>query len=377
MKNIPLCGACKVPLTVSRELEWETNGVISLTASPKNRMVFFESETIDRLFHGIEELIGMPIGHMVIESRSRETRRYVERALPPEVREIVNGRGGMEESVAAKMHGKERDAMLTAMRVITSSIMDLGFVYGYGDQRLGDLWDNGSDFPWRVSEIRNPYSLLFIIADNLGAIEAVEASEMQIRYEKKGIQTFRTQVYPGKHPVELKERLKHRRYDFKPGNITYPCCEECSIPLPVANRIWDMDAGTITDPETGRRMAIFGPASLDAICDDLEAELGRAIPTTVIEAMRRYGKAAWGVDNWNRDGLTFQQMTAVRGLGNLIHFEGDRNHLELKVENACFILPMVGMIQALVEMAYHAGNSSVEWEMAGDGDLFVDVKVHR
>jgi len=77
MKNIALCGACKVPLTVSRELEWEANGVISLNASPKNRMVFFESETIDRLFHVGEtgESLDTGLTHMSVFSKTSHAPR--------------------------------------------------------------------------------------------------------------------------------------------------------------------------------------------------------------------------------------------------------------------------------------------------------------
>ena len=47
-----VCDKCGVPIMVSRELNWEANGVISLASSPRNRMVFYESENIDQLFRG-------------------------------------------------------------------------------------------------------------------------------------------------------------------------------------------------------------------------------------------------------------------------------------------------------------------------------------
>lgn len=86
-----------MPLMISREHIWGSNGVISLAESAHNRMVFYESETIDRLFRGIEGMIGIPIEHIAIESRRRETRRFIERSLPPEARNIMEGRGGRKE----------------------------------------------------------------------------------------------------------------------------------------------------------------------------------------------------------------------------------------------------------------------------------------
>jgi hypothetical protein len=362
---------------VSTGLNWENNGVISLAASPRNRMVFFESETMDRIFGGIEELIGMPIEHIVIESRCRETKRYIERAFPPEVRKLIDSKESSLEERIERMTPEEKETLYATMRVITQSINDIARNYGYGDQRLGELWERGADYPWRIQEIHNPYSALFFAADNLGSVEAFEGIDMQVKYERTGDNTYRTEVYPGDHSLELKGRLKRRRYDFKPGDITYDRCTECGIPLTVAGREWDLDRGTITDQETGRRMAIFGPFSVDSICDDLEAELGDAIPATVIEATRRYIRTAWSLDRWNRDGLTFQQMIAVRGLGNLVSFEGDRDRLDMTIENSCLHLPMVGAVQALVEMAYRVDSSTVTWDLSEDGDLNLTVTVNR
>jgi hypothetical protein len=68
-------------------------------------------------------------------------------------------------------------------------------------------------------------------------------------------------------------------------------------------------------------------------------------------------------------------MIAVRGLGNLVHFEGDREHLDMVIENACLHLPVVGAVQALVELAYRVDGSRVEWSLAEDGDLSLTVRV--
>ncbi len=369
------CAQCGVPLMISRELNWESNGVISLKASPRNRMVFFESETIDRVFKNIEELIGIPIERIVIESRSRETRRYIERAFPPEIRSIIDGsRSGLGERMA-RMSPEERETLLATMKVITRSIIDIAKNYGYGEQMMSELWEKGADFPWREQRVRNPYSVLFFAADNLGSVEAFEGIEMQVRYEKIGEDAYRCEGFPGQHALELRERLKRRRYEFKPGDVHYDRCPRCGIPLAVASRRWDTEAGIITDQETGRRMAIFGPFSADAVFDDLESELGEAIPETVIEATRRYIRSAWNTENWNRDGFAFQQMIAVRGLGYLARFEGERHGLEMLIQNACLHLPMVGTVQALVEMAYQVEASTCEWELAEDGDLSITVKV--
>ena len=374
MNELELCPACGVPLIVSRNLYWENNGVIAVKASPGGRFVFFESDTIDQMLKGIEELIGLPIEHVVLESRSREARRYIDRSLPPELRkpfqDLVE-----KESSGSDIPPETKENLLALCMGVTQAVVDIGRAYGYGDQRLSDTWESSSALPWRIPVIRNPHSLLNFIGDQLGSVEAIEERDMQVRYEETEADTYRIEIYPGAHPVELKERLKRRRYEFKPGELQYERCTECEIPLEVAKRKWDVKEGTITDIDTGRRMAIFGPSAADAIFDDLEAELGESIPEMVIEAQRRYIRSAWGAERWNMSGAAFRQMMAVRGLGSIVHFNGDRDHLSLTIENSCFHLPIIGTIQALVELAYRAENSNVEWELAGDGDLSLTVTI--
>jgi hypothetical protein len=374
---IELCGRCGVPLMLSSEYEWGSNGVISLTQSSHNRMVFFESETIDRLFRGVEGMIGVPIEHIAIESRRRETRRFIERGIPPETRKMMEGVGGRKEGEGLNLPPEQRAAFLRTMKEVAQHNLDIGFVFGYGEQLMGDLWDTDADFPWRTRIIQQPYSVIFLVADVLGSVEAFESADMRVLYDQIERNVYRVEVYPGEHPLELTERLKRKRYDFKPGDIKFERCDECGIPMLVAHRIWSTDKGTIMDPETGRRMAVFGPMAMDSIFVDLEAEIGDVIPETIIEAQRRQIKIGWDVESWNRDGSTFQEMLAIRGLGNLTKFEGDRNHLDIVVENACLHLPMIGTAQALVELAYKAHSSTCEWELSDDGDLSLTININK
>ncbi len=372
---IETCGTCGVPLIVSNGLNWESNGVISLKNSPKNRVVFFESEPIEQLFKGVEELVGVPLEHLIIESRSRETRRYIQRAFPADVSKVLEGRGGRTEGQGLDLPPDEREKLLATMKTVSQAIIDISYAYGYGDQRMGGGWERGDDFPWRIQEIRHPYSLLFIAADNLGSVEAFESADMRVSYKETAPDEYEIKVYPGAHPVELADRLKRKRLDFKPGHIEYERCGECGVPLVVSYRRWDTARGTITDPETGRRFAIFGPLAMDAVFQDLEAELGEAIPAVVIEAQRRYIKNAWNIESWNKDGASFQQMVALRGLGNITRFDGQRTHLTLVVENASLHLLTIGTAQALVELVYKADSSTCDWELTEDGVLTLTITV--
>jgi hypothetical protein len=376
MNELELCPGCGVPLIVSRNLYWDTNGVIVVKASPRSRFVFFESDTIDEMLKGIEDMIGLPIEHIVLESRSREARRYIERSFPPALCEPI--RDYVSRKTAGENIPPETERGLMEMfKGVTQSIIDIGRAYGYGDQRLEDAWERGEAFPWRTQVIRNPHSKLNFIGDQLGSIEAIEGLDMKVEYTEMESGAYRVSMWPGGHPVGLAERLKRKRYDFKPGEILYDRCSECEIPLEVASRDWDIQKGAITDPATGWRMAVFGPSPMDAIFDDLEAELGEAIPEMVIEAQRRHIKSAWSSEAWNRPEKTFQHMFAVRGLGNLVDFEGDSDHLSVRIENSCYHLPVIGTIQALVELTYRVDGSDLAWELSEDGDLSVNVAMLR
>jgi hypothetical protein len=353
---------------ISGELLWESNGVIYSRSSPRNRWVFYESDNIDPLFGGIENLIGAPLNHIVIESRRREARKYLERAFPLEVRQLLHDRDD-----PTPLTEEERGTRFTVSKNITISVHDVARVFGYGDLTPGELWEAGDEHPWRSTNVRHPYSLPFQVAESLGSCEAFEGRDLWVDYRRTGDDTYRFDSFVSDHPLELKERLKRRHYDFKPGDLAYERCPGCGLPHEITRYLWDLDKGTIADPDTGRRMAVFGPYSLDSVFDDLADELGEAIPQTIIEAQRRYIKEAWSKDEWKRGAPDFQRLLALRGLGNLTGFEGDRSYLEVRISNSCLHLPMVGIVQALVEMVYNAEHTECTWELHDDGDLIVSV----
>jgi len=376
MRRRERCGKCGVPLLVSNEFEWQNNGVISLKGSPHNRIALFESRIIDNLFKGIEELIGMSVEHIVIESRRREVKRYIERSFPAWM---------IKPLVAVNEHLGEVFIVEHAIRMIrnpigksiTRKVLDVGRVYGYGDVIMGPLWKNGDIHPWRVNIIRNPHSVLFFAAEALASVEAFEGRDRWISYEDKGEDTYEYTAYPAEHPVELKDWLKRRRYEFKPGDITFERCSECGIPLEVARLEWDLEEGIIHDPESGRRMAIIGPFSMDSVLYDLEAELGSSIPEVVVEAQRKYVKSRIEGGYWRHGGTTFNRLAALRGVGNITRFEADEKRLHVNIENSCMPLLVLGMAQAIYETALGADGSTFEWRLDDDGDFEFTITLQR
>jgi hypothetical protein len=77
MADIEQCESCGVPKLIKGVFSWEDSGIISISYSPGARMVFYESGNIDNIFRGMEELIGIPIEHIVTERKRRDTRRFM------------------------------------------------------------------------------------------------------------------------------------------------------------------------------------------------------------------------------------------------------------------------------------------------------------
>jgi len=208
-------------------------------------------------------------------------------------------------------------------------------MHGYGRVEEGEGWDSGDEHPWRAATVSHPYSLPMWVAEMLGAVEAFEGIDHWAEYREIGENVHRVTTFPASHPLHFEGRLKRKLYEFKPGDIQLERCSSCGVPLDVARLKWDLEEGMITDPDSGWRMAIYGPSALQAVLDDLESELGADIPKAVIEAERRYVKSRVGGRNWRRGGTTFNRLSAIRGMGNITAFEADENRLSVTILNSC------------------------------------------
>lgn len=353
MAKIKRCSGCDTPLAVSREQVWNLNGTITQASDPDHRMLFYESDNLDRLFRGIEEIIGVPVERIVIESKAREVKEYVRKMVSPLKRRFARFRPGTV-------------AMVSRLAVT-------GRCYGYGDVSLSGHRRKGDDGDYITMSVDSPHSVLFSCGEYLGAWEAIDGRDNTVSYRKTGEDRYEITCRVGEHPIELAGRLASPAYRPRPGNTRLERCELCGVPLVVAAYDWDLGKGTIRHPETGTRMAVFGPAGLEAVLNDLETELGDAIPEAVVEAQRRYvhevmaGAGAWG------DLESYREMMAFRGLGNITEFEAGDSGMSIRIENPCLILVTVGMVQAFFELASGREMSSREYRLSEDGDLLISV----
>ncbi len=348
------CRNCGVPVYVSRGLIWHENGVVVQRRDPDHRMLFNESENLDHLFAGIEEIIGLPLEHIVIESKRRETREYVEKLLPYPARRV---------------------ARYVGLRAMIGYLGTTARAYGFGEIRLLEKRVRFREDDYVTMTVKNPHCLSFYCGENLGAWEAIDGRESRVEYEEvpPGSRNYRVTNRIGPHPVELSDRLAPPRYSYKPAMLDLERCPTCGIPRRVASCRWDLDSGIITDPETGRRMAIYGPSGLEAVLMDLETELGETIPEAVVESQRRYTRRTFRREELEGGREAVREMLAVRGLGFLSDWENGEKRLRLVLQNACLPLIMVGFFRGAYEIMTGREESGAEWEFRPDGDLVVEV----
>lgn len=346
------CASCGVPTLVGKELTWRDNGVIVQTKDPEHRMLFYESENLDQLFRGIEEIIGVPIGHIVIESKRRETREYVENLMPAAVRKV---------------------ARYVGLKAMIRRLSVSGMAYGFGNVHLAGKRVRFRDDDHVTMLVSNPHSLYFLCGEILGAWEAIDGRECWVRYEEVRPNSYRVTTYIGSHPLELAERLQPPRYAYRPGRLELQRCRACGVPAAVASCEWEEVTGTVTDPATGRRMAIFGPSGLEAVFADLESELGEAIPEAVVEAQRRYAVRTLRREELEVGAEGIGKMLAIRGLGLLEDFRLGKKGLDLKLYNACVPPLLAGLFQGAYEVAAGKEDSRVSWNMSENGCLEVRV----
>ncbi len=351
MAGVKLCKMCGTPKQFAREHVWLPDGTIVQRKNPEHRMVFIETENISRTFSGVEELINMSIERIIIESKRRATFDFIRHSVPGLVRLLVR---------------------IAGVKLVARRISRLGLVMGYGHIELVALRRLPLRNAYVTMAIRHPYSLPLFCGDVAGSFEAVRGHEIAISYEARESDCYEVTGQISRHPVEFRDRLHVNRYVHKAGDIALEPCPKCRAPLMLADYAWDLDRGVIVHRNRGRRMAMVGPAALDAIIDELEVELGETVSRVITEAQRRIVKTGfYGLEEITPEEL-FRRQFAIRGLGNLSKIEWVDNGLRITLENPCIQPVLAGVMQGFAEMATQVP-AQVSWETTGDGDLVVDV----
>jgi hypothetical protein len=353
MLSSRLCPSCRAPRRIVRELRWLSNGTIVQRKNPYHRMVFIECENINATYHSIEEIIGTPVEHLLIEAKRKATLDFIDHMLPAGVKNLVR---------------------LAGTRIVARNISVLGGMMGYGKIKLIDIHRIHGRDDYATFRIAEPYSLPLFCGDMAGTLNAVDRREVGITYAQVSADVYEVTGSVSEHPLELKERLEPRKYAYKPGDIEMERCHVCGGPELLSQYRWDLERGVIQSDVTGHRKAMIGPAALESVIDELEKELGEMIPRAVIEAQRRFVKTGYYSleEASSVEGLRLH--LAKRGLGNLRDMEWSGNRLNLRLENACLHLILVGLAQGLFELAT-GSDTEVAWKATADDEFSIEVRV--
>jgi len=356
MQGVNTCPECGVPEYITTEHLWQESGFIVQKRDQRHILTFIENDNLNALFRGVEDIIGTSIGRIVLATRRRTGRAYMDRIIPEQVKEMVQR--------------KELE-----LPPLVTAFFSIGSVLGYGHFELVDYRYEQDDDDYFVIRVEKPYSMLMGSVDPAAAVEALIGAEMGFTYEEISPDVYDIRVFKEEHEEEYKGRLMMKRYQSSGGDIALRSCSTCEGPHALSYYRWDLERGLINNKFHGRRMVFFAPSVLDAVFGELERELGEGIPPAVIEAQRRFALDFYTPEDVV-DEARFRTALALRGMGNLRRLSIDRGGLDMRLENAVMHLLVVGLFQGFYELAHGVG-STVEWSLSDSGELEMRVSPSR
>lgn len=353
--KLKICPECGVPEIITSEHLWSNNGDIMHSRDKSSRIIFLETENLDPLFHGIEQIIGMPIENMIITASRRAYRTYTKAFIP--------------ESIRKKIQQKEID-----YGPYDAAFRDVAGLNGCGRYEEVSRRYERDDDDYDIVTISEPFCVPMTVSAHLGAIESLTGIDQSYKYEEVSDGVYKITSYPSPHSEELKERLRSEPYKHRDGGLELERCTTCGGPILLAGYQWLPDRGIIVNRTTARRMSISGNALMDPVFLELEKELGDIIPRAVVEAQRRFTKGGfYTMDDIAEEG-DFRTQLALRGLGNLKELTMKSEGMYMRLDNVALPLIIVGLAQGFFEMGFGLDESEVDWEISEDGVLDMEVK---
>lgn len=353
MPDLPACSRCGVPELFNNSYTWLPSGVIVQKNAPDHRMVIMDCDNIDPFFRKIEEIIGQSIESIIIETKMKETRDYLRGLIPEETREMV------------------RDGQLDLATII-ELINTQGHVMGYGDSQLADVRFEQDDDDFLIERIQEPYSILLFSGDVAGACEVITSRGFAAGYQEFSPGLYEVKAWPSYEPRKMRVRPVEERPLATEGGVTLEQCPECGSPAALFSHHWDIGKGQIVTEETGRRIAILGPDSMETIFHELVMEFGEEIPRTIVEAQRRFTRKGIYTVKEMGEGDSFRQFLALRGLGDMEEIKLRRNGLEMRLRNPALSLILAGILQGYYEDVT-GQESDIEWQFDEDGTFEMKV----
>ncbi len=243
-----------------------------------------------------------------------------------------------------------------------------------GNYQFLDFRYEQDEKDYNTARISESFSILMNVAAHVADIELLTGVDHGYTYVEVSPGEYNIHVFPSPHPEGLSKRMWSRPYEHVEGNVELERCATCSGPKLLSTCQWFPSRGVITNKVTRRRMAIQGNALLDPVFDELEAELGDAIPRAAVEAQRRFTKGGFYTMDDITDEEGFRMRLALRGLGNLKQLDMRRKGLHMRVENIALPLMVIGQAQGFYEMGFDLDSTEADWKISEEGDLEMEVK---
>lgn len=259
--GIGVCRSCGVPKRVGRKHEWKDTGVI-VARQTDQRGVWMESGLLETVLGGIEEQLGIPIDHIIIDAKRRGAKLYVDNILTGPTGMILRfkllRRAGYTYMI------KQAEAIGLAQPKISEYRAERSFVL----------------------EARFVYHDAIFTGDVCGAFESIEGIRARPSYERSGeYTTIRIEAWENA-PEE--ERLQVEYATPKPAQAGYSRCPVCGTPQEIAEWRWDPERGKVMDSATGEWLIFIDIGGLNAVFRELENELGEEIPRLIADLTREF-----------------------------------------------------------------------------------------
>lgn len=354
MFKVKLCPECGVPRYITDEHAWLSDGSIVQSRSPEHRMAFMETENFDPLFMGIQELIGVPITHILTDAARWSTLMYLSRVL--------------DENTASVAQTDEKQA-----RIALEVMFEVSRVLGYGNPSLVEMRfgeDAGDSLTIRY---RDPFSIPLVAGTVAGTGGVFTGRSFGVTVEERSAGEIDITVRREERPEGLRSRLRVPPYRPREGPIRHSRCPSCDGPYNLRRYDWGSDDGIIRSTSTGRRFALIGPPIVEAVFAELEYELGESIPEVVIEAQRRFVRNGPYLLSEIHGEEHLREQFARRGFGCVESLEMGRAGMKLRLANAVLHTMLIGFAQGFYELAYGM-ESRVEWSISEDRLLEVEVR---
>lgn len=339
---------------IARTHDWNSDGTITQKRDPGHRMIFFESENLDRMWGEMSERLGVTQEHLweiAIETKSRATRAFLHRSLPWYVNLL---------------------ARFAGYRTVINAIVKQGLVMGYGKITVGGQYPERGR-PERITVIvEDPYALPLFCGDFKGAAEVTERRDAALTYQALDSRRHQIDVTMGRRRLQEEELEWKEEAARKPGDVAYERCAVCGSPLDLKQFQWDLGRGIVRDTETGRRMALFGTASLEAVFEEIARELGDRVIGHIIDIERENTVSAMNVEEARSGYEGLRRRAAVRGFGMLTRLELDEGGLRAEVANPAVPVYLVGLAAGIFELAT-GKRGAWEWSLRPDGDLTIEI----